>query len=436
VSGLAEVTSPPYDVIGQDTAQQLRDADPHNVVRLILPRQDPGRPGEEYHDAARLLGDWQRQGILVAGDEPALYVYEQRLAGTAGLGRVLQRGLIGAVRLAPDAARIVLPHEDVMPGPVRGRRQLMEATQANLEPIFLLYEGGLPGGGLPGGGQSRDGQARDGQPSGATRVAGQVADTATPVLSADTGDGIRHTLWAVTDRAALAEIAADLAPRQALIADGNHRYAAYLQMQADRRAAGDGPGPWDYGLALLVDGDAFAPEIGAIHRVLPGLPPAEAVERAKAGFSVRAMPGGTAALPAALDALAAAGQEGPAFLVAAQGQVHLLTDPDPVQLEAAMPADRSAAWRRLSTAVLQEFLLAGLWGIQDDEQGVRVVHHDADRAIAQADAAPGGTAVIGNPLRAADVYAVAAGGERLPRKSTSFAPKPRTGLVLRSFTAG
>ena len=419
VSGLAEVTSPPYDVIGQDTAQQLRDADPHNVVRLILPRQDPGRPGEEYHDAARLLADWQREGILVTGDEPALYVYEQRLvAAPGGADRVLQRGLIGAVRLAPPGARIVLPHEDVMPGPVRGRRQLMEATQANLEPIFLLYEGG--------------------QDSAATRVAAQVAASGTPVLSTDTGDGIRHSLWAVTDPAALAAIAADLASRQALIADGNHRYASYLEIQADRRGAGDGPGPWDYGLALLVDGDAFPPEIGAIHRVLPGLPPGEAVERAKAGFSVRAIPGGTADLPAALDALAAAGQDGPAFLVAGQGQVHLLTDPDPVQLEAAMPAGRSAAWRQLSTAVLQEFLLAALWGIPDDEQGVRVVHHDADRAIAQADAvpAPGGTAVIGNPLRAADVYAVAAGGERLPRKSTSFAPKPRTGLVLRSYAAG
>ena len=423
VSGLAEVTSPPYDVIGQDTAQQLRDADPHNVVRLILPRQDPSRPGEEYRDAARLLGDWQREGILVAGGEPALYVYEQRVTGTAGQEGVLQRGLIGAVRLAPDTARIVLPHEDVMPGPVRGRRQLMEATQANLEPIFLLYEGGFT-----------EGRVAERAPTSlATRVAGQVADTHTPVLSTDTGDGIRHTLWEVTDPAALAQIAADLAPRQALIADGNHRYAAYLQMQADRRGAGDGPGPWDYGLALLVDGDAFPPEIGAIHRVLPGLPPAEAVERAKAGFSVRAIPGGTAALPAALDALAAAGQDGPAFLVAGQGQVHLLSDPDPVQLEAAMPAGRSAGWRRLSTAVLQEFLLAALWGIQDDEQGVRVVHHDADRAIAQADAAPGGTAVIGNPLQAADVYAVAADGERLPRKSTSFAPKPRTGLILRSF---
>jgi uncharacterized protein (DUF1015 family) len=424
VSGLAEVTSPPYDVIAQDTAQQLRDADPHNVVRLILPRQDPARPGEEYHDAARLLADWRREGILVAGDEPALYVYEQRLAGTAGGEGVLQRGLIGTVRLAPDEARIVLPHEDVMPGPVRGRRQLMEATQANLEPIFLLYEGGFA-----------DGGAERGPASVATQVAAQVADTGTPVLSTGTGDGIQHSLWQVTDPVALARIAADLAPRQALIADGNHRYAAYLQLQAGRRAAGGGPGPWDYGLALLVDGDAFPPEIGAIHRVLPGLPLAEAVERAKAGFSVRVMPGGTAALPAALDALAKAGRDGPAFLVAGQGQVHLLTDPDPVQLEAAMPAGRSAAWRRLSTAVLQEFLLAALWGIQDDEQGVQVVHHDADRAIAQADAAPGGTAIIGNPLRAADVYAVAAGGERLPRKSTSFAPKPRTGLIMRPFTA-
>ena len=429
VSGLAEVTSPPYDVIGQDTAQQLRDADPHNVVRVILPRQDPARPGEEYHDAARLLADWRREGILVAGDEPALYVYEQRLTGTAGDQGVLQRGLIGTVRLAPDAARIVLPHEDVMPGPVRGRRQLMEATQANLEPIFLLYEGGPAEGTLAEGGAARRGPA-----SLATRVACQVAETGTPVLSTDTGDGIRHTLWEVTDPAALAQIAGDLAPRQALIADGNHRYAAYLQMQAERRAAGDGAGPWDYGLALLVNGDVFPPEIGAIHRVLPGLSPAEAVERAKSGFSVRVMPGGTAALAAALDALATAGQDGPAFLVAGQGQAHLLTEPDPVQLEAAMPAGRSAAWRRLSTAVLQEFLLAALWGIQDDEQGVQVVHHDADRAIVQADAS-GGTAVIGNPLRAADVYAVAAGGERLPRKSTSFAPKPRTGLVMRPFAA-
>ena len=53
----------------------------------------------------------------------------------------MQRGLIGAIRLVPPEARIVLPHEDVSAGPVAGRLALMEATQANLEPIFLLYDG-------------------------------------------------------------------------------------------------------------------------------------------------------------------------------------------------------------------------------------------------------------------------------------------------------
>ena len=416
VSGLAAVTSPPYDVIGQDSAQQLRDADPHNVVRLILPPPRPGHPWGDYQEAARLLRDWLAEGILAAEGAPALYLYQQRLVDPepgAGDG-VLQRGLIGAVRLAPPEARIVLPHEDVMPGPVLGRRQLMEATQANLEPIFLLYDGG---------------------PDTVTaRLSAELAAVGEPVLTARTEDGIEHTLWPLADPAAHAAIAADLAPRRALIADGNHRYAAYLQMQADRRAAGDGAGPWDYGLALLVDQTSFPATIGAIHRVIPGLDPGEAVERAKAAFTVRPLPGGVAGLPAALDALTAAGQSGIAFRVAGRGQLHLLTDPDPVRLEAAMPPGKSAAWRRLSSAALQELLLADLWQIADDERTVQVVHHDAARAVAQA-AQAGGTAVLVNPLTTADVYEVAAEGERLPRKSTSFAPKPRTGLVLRSIAA-
>jgi uncharacterized protein (DUF1015 family) len=408
-------------VIAHDTADKLLAADPHNVVRLILPRQDPGRPGGQYGEAGRLLREWLGQGILVPDAQPALYVYEQHAGGGAGL--VTQRGLIGALRLAPPGSGIVLPHEEVMPGPVAGRRQLMEATQANLEPIFLLYDGAHGGG------------ASGGAPSGsaATRLADEVAMTRPPLLNAETGDGTRHRLWAVTDPAEHAAVAADLAPRQALIADGNHRYAAYLEMQSRGRDPGNGASPWDYGLALLVDSAAYPPRIGAIHRVLPGLDPSVAVRRAKGAFTVQALPGGPAELPAALATLAAAGQRGVAFLVAGGGQVHLLTEPDPVQLAAAMPAGRSARWRALPASVLQELLLRRIWGISDDERKVRAVHDDAARAIAEADQAPRGTAVICTPVSPADVYAVAAQGERLPRKSTSFAPKPRTGLVIRTL---
>ena len=55
----------------------------------------------------------------------------------------------------------MLPHEDVMPGPVTGRRLLMEATQANLEPIFLLYDGsGTSDSGDPAGDSGAEAGAR------------------------------------------------------------------------------------------------------------------------------------------------------------------------------------------------------------------------------------------------------------------------------------
>jgi uncharacterized protein (DUF1015 family) len=268
VSGLARVTSPPYDVIAADNETRLMAADPHNVVRLILPRHTAPEPGSPFQDAAADLAVWLADGILVTDPAPALYVYEQ----AAVSGVVLQRGLIGALGLAPYAAGIVQPHENVMPGPVAGRRQLMEATQANLEPIFLLYQNG-------------NGVA--------TGLVDGVAASRLPLAEATTADGVRHRLWAITDPAQLAAIAVDLAPRTALIADGHHRYAAYLELQRRIWQSGAGPGPWDRGLALLVDSAAYPPQVGAIHRVVEGLVPKQAARLASAAFEVRELPGGT-----------------------------------------------------------------------------------------------------------------------------------------------
>jgi uncharacterized protein (DUF1015 family) len=41
--------------------------------------------------------------------------------------------------------------------------------------------------------------------------------------------------------------------------------------------------------------------------------------------------------------------------------------------------------------------------------------------------------VLLNPTPVGAVAAVAATGERMPRKSTLFTPKPRTGLVIRDY---
>ena len=410
VSGLAEVTSPPYDVIAADNENQLMAADPHNVVRLILPRHPAGQPGSPYTDAARDLSGWLADGILAADPAPALYVYEQATPG----GSVIQRGLIGALGLAPYAARIVQPHEDVAPGPVAGRRQLMEATRANLEPIFLLYQGGN---------------------GGATLLVDSVADSREPLASAVTADGLRHQLWAITEPGEQAAIADDLAPRTALIADGHHRYAAYLQLQEQLRQAGAGPGPWDRGLALLVDSTAYPPMLGAIHRMVTGLVPETAARLAASAFCVRELAGGAGDVPAALAELDQACSRGIAFLLAGNSKIWLLTDPDPRQLQAAVPDHPVELWQRVPAAVLQALLFARIWAVEDDARSVRAIH-DAAEAIRAADGEPSGTAVICGPMSASQVYEIAELGRRVPRKSTSFGPKPRTGLVLRLFAEG
>ena len=82
--------------------------------------------------------------------------------------------------------------------------------------------------------------------------------------------------------------------------------------------------------------------------------------------------------------------------------------------------------------MLQQLLLGRLWGITDSERDV-LIDHDAANAVRAVSGGAGGTAVISNPVSFGEVIEIAANGERVPRKSTSFGPKPRTGLVLRTF---
>jgi len=337
--------------------------------------------------------------VLRPDPEPALYVYEQ--ADPAG-GHA-QRGLLGALHLSPPEDGIVLPHESTMAGPVADRLALYDAVGADLEPIFLVYDGG-----------------------GAAADAVAAADTGTPLVDADLPDGLRHRLWALTDRDALEAVAADLLPRTALIADGHHRYATYLRRQADHHAAGHGRGPWDAGLCLLVDATSFGPQVHPIHRVVPGVPAAVLARRTAAAAAVAPVAGG---VTEALRALGLARRAGPAFVLADRDSVHLVSQLDADRLDAALPADRSPAWRALDVTVLHRFLVPELWGLPDDEETVGF-EHDVEAALRRADATSG-TAVLLGPTPVESVAAVAAAGERMPRKSTLFTPKPRSGLVLR-----
>jgi uncharacterized protein (DUF1015 family) len=397
VPDLAAVTSPPYDVIGEDGVRHYERAHPVNVVRLILPRPS-GRIGEttgtddRYAHAARDLHSWLAAGILVEQHEPSVWVYEQRTLDASW------RGLLAAVSVHDPGSPAIVPHEEVFRGAVLDRAALMEATASQPEPIMLLHDGG--------GSLGR-------------RLRTQPMET--PELHVTTEDGIDHRLWQISDRAEIAALNHVVGAGYALIADGHHRYAAYQHQR--QRHRGDSGGEWDFGFAWLSDMATDPPLLLAIHRTLAGL--SLPLFAAQASSYMR-----TTELPADPDAwltqLQAATEI--AFVVTNGVQAIRLDNAAP-RLTGSWLATRPAPLRQLDAVVLHEALLPVALGITEGDPRLGY-EHDGLAACGWA-RRNGGLAILLRPPTVRDVLAAATARLRLPRKSTSFGPKPRNGLILR-----
>jgi uncharacterized protein (DUF1015 family) len=382
VGDLGTVISPPYDVLDAETVRELEAASRHNIVRLILSR----RYEKPYLAVRDRLHTWRDRSFLRPDEEPALYLYEYGADGTT------VRGLVGLVGLRDESERVILPHEDVMEGPVDDRVVLMRTTQTNLEPILLVHEG-------------------------TDRLRTLIAEAAQspPQVDVVALDGSAHRLWLITDEATQRAIADELVSSQALIADGHHRYAAYLRLQAELRADGAPPGtsPWDHGLALLVDQHDHPLRVGPIHRSIGALTLADLQEASlERGDELCRMPDREAASAA---------------------QTELADDRDRATF--AISDGRSWALLRtgrsspLDAAVLHEVLLPA-WGVAEEQVGY---HHSLDQALHTTARQPGIVVAV-HPPTVDQVMQTAARGVRMPRKSTSFAPKPRMGIVMRDLT--
>jgi hypothetical protein len=167
--------------------------------------------------------------------------------------------------------------------------------------------------------------------------------------------------------------------------------------------------------------------VQAIHRVLPQLPLERALHAVRERDAFRVT---TLELPLA-QALAALDEaSGNAFLLTDGGPTsHLLDRPSRSLLDRTLDEHRPESWRRLDATVLHSVLLDEVWRIPDRPDEISYIHHST-AAVGKARQL-GGTAVLMRPLREDVVRELAEQGVMMPRKSTSFGPKPATGLVLR-----
>ena len=129
---LEQLVAPPFDVISDDERLQYLERSPYNVVHLTLP--------DTEEEAARDFADWQRDGVLVRDEEPGYWLLSQDYQGPDGVRRT-RNGIVASLTAEPYEQGVVLPHERTHRGPKEGRLRLLRAVRAQLEPIFLLYDG-------------------------------------------------------------------------------------------------------------------------------------------------------------------------------------------------------------------------------------------------------------------------------------------------------
>jgi uncharacterized protein (DUF1015 family) len=383
---LDELTTPPYDVIGEGDRDRYYAASPYNVIRLIRGRHEPDDDAvtNRYTRAAAWLAEWRRRGALVATREPAVYPYEFRFRLEGGVRTV--RGLIAAVDLEPFGGDVV-PHERTMPEPERDRLSLLRAVRANLSPIHVVYPGPC----------ARAQALIDGTTAGAP--AAEVTD------EADT----RHRMWIRWDADAEAACR-ELSEQSLMIADGHHRYAVAAAYQREMTAT-VGPGPWDRMMMLLVDVASEDPPVLPIHRAVLPDPRAEdhIAREDRLGASGRRRVRDLAELQRSLrdDRLTVG-------MVRSEGGALRY---EVVVLDGAPPTVRT-----LHQHVLSEVEHGDLAFVPDPRAAEEMVRSGS-----------ASTAFILPPTRVQTVQAVVTRGWMLPEKSTFFWPKPRTGMVIRPF---
>ena len=401
--------APPYDVISPELQAQLYERDPHNIIRIEYGRERPddSESSNKYTRAAADLRAWREAGVLVLDAQPALYVYRQQF--TWGGQSYERTAYFGAVRLEEWDRGIIKPHEHTLSNPKADRMNLLRATRTQVSPVYSLY-----------------------RPRGGERIEWLPGD---PVIQCE-ADGQRHRV----ERAAGAPVeafAAMIANADVYIADGHHRYETALAYRDEVRARSSswtGEEPENFVLMALTPYDDPGLLVLPTHRLvhLPSVS-ADALARVSRHFDAQPVDAGD--VDAAVARLADAGTRTAAFIAAGlPGGPHLLTLRDRAAVEAMMPADGLAAWKRLDVNVLQYGILEAVFGIDDaalKAGGAISYEQSAASALEAVHSGDAQLAFLLNATPIAQVAAVADAGGRMPQKSTYFQPKLPTGLVLR-----
>jgi len=375
VGRIADVVSPPHDVISKEERAALKRRSKHNIVRVLLP------PNGDYKGAASVLKKLIADKVIIKDKKPAYYAYEQEFSIR---GKKLKRlGLLALVKADP-LGNDVLPHERTFPDQIRDRFELLNAAHAELCPVFGLYSG--------------DGSLA------------KVLGKAKKALFEFTDDrGVINRIWPVYDTETITRHFTD---KKIIIADGHHRYTAASQLAAEGHGSG-------YTLMYLSDISDPALKILPTHRIVesPGFDMQRFLQSASDFFE--------ASKARDIDSLEGEILERGKhhFGVHDRNDSYLLRLKDPSVIDSLGTESRD--WKNLDVSILQRLILDRLLR----QSRISYAKHQEDVVRLISDGSHHVAFLLPN-TGITEVVRIVEHGEVMPHKSTYFYPKPLAGVVI------
>jgi uncharacterized protein (DUF1015 family) len=423
---LAQVVTQPYDKISPEMQDRYYAASPYNLVRIILGKSEStdGPAENVYTRAARYFHEWRKQGIFLQDSEPSVYGYVQDFKGPDQQA-LERRGFIALGRIEDYADNVVFRHEQTLAKPKADRLELLRATHAHLEQLFMLY--------------------RDPE----DEIDRQLGPGADADISLRDEYGVQHRVWKISDAQAIAAIRAAMLSKKLIIADGHHRYETALNYRNERRASGasaaagyarqDGSAAEHRGVAAyenvmmtFINMDSPGLVILPTHRVVAQLPSfsSEAFgKRLQQYFKVEELDASIDPHRAAA-ILHEAGRAGFSLVAVTADRAMLLHHPR--ALGSSIFGGLSFRQQLLDVVQLHQLVLEDVLGISKEaireQQNISYVR-DIGEALDRVRAGGANVAFLMNPVRSRQVEDIAFAGEVLPQKSTDFYPKLLSGLT-------
>ncbi len=423
IHDFSSLVAPPYDVISGEEQEAYYQANPHNVIRLILGKQKTGDSDwdNRYTRSAECLKRWESEGILGRANQPCIYIISMKYDPGNGDIQRSRWGVITLVRIEDHGTGVILPHERTFSAHRDDRLKLMRACKAQLSPIFGLYE----------------------DPENTILKTCKTATDPPPQIAFDLEDGTKYQMWILQNLSLFKQIAGPMLKRPIFIADGHHRYETSRNFRNIMRARyGRRPAnrSYEYVMMYLSNMSDEGVTILPSHRLIKNAPNFQIepfLEKVGSKFNIEEFPfSGTNILEvctALKKRLEEAGRLNTVIVFYLHKTDRFYYFTLKPEAREQMGDDLHHSLKKLDVLALSRFILQGVFGFsREDLDNDEIFHYQSSmrKAILQVESGDCQIAFLLNPTKMEQVKEIASNSLIMPRKSTYFYPKIITGLVF------